>query len=118
VEEAGDGAEARDLVAALRPDMLLLDLVMPSPRPADIERWVRAGYPKTVTLILTGHAQEAFLVEIHQKKEESSASTWEFTTEKWWISRIDNAPRAVIDWIVSPRGPVHKNPITRKGGKS
>ncbi len=66
VGEAGDGAEAQALVAALRPDILLLDLVMPGPRPADIERWVRAEYPETVTLILTGHARDALLAEMEE----------------------------------------------------
>ncbi len=66
VGEAGDGAEAQELVAALRPDILLLDLVMPGPSPADIERWVRAEYPETVTLILTGHDRDALLAEMER----------------------------------------------------
>jgi NarL family two-component system response regulator LiaR len=66
VGEAGDGVEAQGLVAALRPDILLLDLVMPGPRPADIERWVRAEYPETVTLILTGHDRDALLAEMEE----------------------------------------------------
>jgi DNA-binding NarL/FixJ family response regulator len=66
VGEAGDGVEAQGLVAALRPDILLLDLVMPGPSPADVERWVRGKCPDTVTLILTGHDRDALLAEMEE----------------------------------------------------
>ena len=63
VGEARDGAEAQRMVAALRPDILLLDLVMPGPAPSDIERWVREHYPETTVLILTGHDRDHFLAQ-------------------------------------------------------
>jgi DNA-binding NarL/FixJ family response regulator len=66
VGKAKDGVEAKKLVADLRPDILLLDLVMPGPEPADIERWVRDNYPETETLILTGHDRDAFLAEMEE----------------------------------------------------
>ncbi len=64
--EAKDGVEAKELVAELRPDVLLLDLVMLGPRPVDIERWVRDNYPETETLILTAHDRDAFLAEMEE----------------------------------------------------
>ena len=64
VGEAGDGVEAKKLVAALGPDILLLDLIMPGPKPADIERWVRHNHPETITLILTTHDRDALLAEM------------------------------------------------------
>ncbi len=60
---AKDGREAQELVKALHPDILLLDLVMPGPRPADIERWVRHNHPETITLILTAHDRDYYLAE-------------------------------------------------------
>ncbi len=63
VGEARDGAEAQRMVAALRPDILLLDLVMPGPAPFEIERWVRESYPETTVLILTGHDRDHFLAQ-------------------------------------------------------
>ncbi|NBD34577.1 MAG: response regulator [Chloroflexi bacterium] len=60
---AKDGREAQELVKALQPDILLLDLVMPGPRPADIERWVRHNHPETITLILTAHDRDYYLAE-------------------------------------------------------
>ncbi|MEA3309463.1 MAG: response regulator transcription factor [Chloroflexota bacterium] len=66
VGEASEGRTVQELVAALQPDILLLDLIMPGPRSADIARWVRHYYPETVTLILTAHDRDAFLAEMEQ----------------------------------------------------
>lgn len=61
VGEASSGYEVQEKVAELRPRILLLDLQMPGPRPADLERWVRQNYPETDTLVLTGHGRDAYL---------------------------------------------------------
>lgn len=55
VGEAQNGFEVCELVNTLNPDILLLDLIMPGPRPAEIEKWVRENHPKTSTLVLTAH---------------------------------------------------------------
>ncbi|MCP4537490.1 MAG: response regulator transcription factor [Chloroflexi bacterium] len=64
--EAQDGAEAKQLVAELCPDVLLLDLVMPETRPSQVAAWVREHYPETVTLVLTGHDRDDYLSEMHR----------------------------------------------------
>jgi two-component system vancomycin resistance associated response regulator VraR len=61
VGEARDGVEAEQMVTELRPNVLLLDLVMPGLRPLEIEKWVRAHYPETLTLILTAHDRDCYL---------------------------------------------------------
>lgn len=61
IGEAKDGYEAQQLVAKLRPQILLLDLKMPGPRPAEIEKWVRLNYPETITLVLTAHDRDSYL---------------------------------------------------------
>jgi DNA-binding NarL/FixJ family response regulator len=61
VGEGQDGHEAKQLTAALKPDVLLLDLQMPGPSPAEIEAWVRKNYPETVTLVLTAHDRDTYL---------------------------------------------------------
>jgi DNA-binding NarL/FixJ family response regulator len=61
VGEAQDGDEIKPLVAALRPQILLLDLLMPNHSPAELEKWVRTNYPEIITLVLTAHDRDAYL---------------------------------------------------------
>lgn len=64
VDEASNGADAKRLVERLRPDILLLDLRMPGPRPSDIARWIRDHCPETTTLVLTSHDLDRYLVRM------------------------------------------------------
>jgi DNA-binding NarL/FixJ family response regulator len=64
VGEAQDGYEARRLVGELRPHIPLLDLQMPGPRLSEVEKWVRAHYPETITLVLTAHSRDAYLTSM------------------------------------------------------
>jgi DNA-binding NarL/FixJ family response regulator len=59
--EAKDGKEIKPLVARHRPQILLLDLVMPDHSPVEFERWVRVNYPEVITLVLTAHDRDAYL---------------------------------------------------------
>ena len=61
VGEAQDGDEIKRLVADLRPQILLLDLIMPDLSPAELEKWVRTNYPETITLVLTSHDRDTYL---------------------------------------------------------
>lgn len=62
IGEAENGTDVQQLVTQLRPQILLLDLKMPGPPPAEIERWVRTNFPETTTLVLTAHDRDAYLV--------------------------------------------------------
>lgn len=62
--EAENGFEAMELVRTLNPQVLLLDLKMPGPRPAEIEKWVRENHPEIVTLILTSHDRDIYLAQM------------------------------------------------------
>jgi len=55
------GAATEALVAELRPDVLVLDLILPDRPPLEIERWVRQHHPETVTLVLTAHDRDDLL---------------------------------------------------------
>jgi DNA-binding NarL/FixJ family response regulator len=61
IGEAEDGFQAQELVAELRPNVLLLDLKMPGLRPSVLEKWVRENYPETITLVLTSHDRDNYL---------------------------------------------------------
>jgi DNA-binding NarL/FixJ family response regulator len=63
VGEAQDGAEAKEKVTTLHPNVMLLDLVLLGMKPLEIEAWVRTNYPETVTLVLTAHDRDAFLAK-------------------------------------------------------
>ena len=61
VGEAENGFQVQEMVADLRPNILLLDLVMPGPTPAQLEKWVRTNIPETSTLVLTAHNRDVYL---------------------------------------------------------
>ncbi len=61
VGEVQDGDQIKTKVARLKPDVLLLDLVMPNHNPTEFERWVRDNCPDTITLVLTAHDRDAYL---------------------------------------------------------
>jgi DNA-binding NarL/FixJ family response regulator len=64
VGESVNGEEAEKLLAELRPDLILLDLKMPGFSPSAFEKWVRENYPETITLVLTGHGNDAYLASM------------------------------------------------------
>lgn len=79
IGEARDGFEVKELIPRLQPQILLLDYVMPGPRPSELEKWVRENYPETVTLILSSHERDAYLTTMmdagaagYLSKEESA----------------------------------------------
>ena len=61
VGEAENGFQVQAKVAELHPNILLLDLVMSGPTPAELEKWVRTNFPETVTLVLTAHDRDVYL---------------------------------------------------------
>lgn len=64
IGEAENGMEAQKLTSELHPQILLLDLKMPGPRPAEVEKWIRINCPETITLVLTAHDRDAYLAEM------------------------------------------------------
>ncbi len=64
IGEASNGEEVQQMVGKLRPNILLLDLKMPGPSPASLEKWVRENYPETITLVLTAHDRDAYLASM------------------------------------------------------
>ena len=55
VGEAGNGAEALELVEKLKPDVLLTDIQMPFVSGIELARQVREIHPSTQIVLLSGH---------------------------------------------------------------
>lgn len=63
VGEASDGLDAADLVERLKPDVLVVDLVMPGLGGLDVAREVKRRSPKTRIVILSMHSSDSFVLE-------------------------------------------------------
>jgi len=63
VGETGDGLEAAQLVERLRPDVLVLDLMMPGLNGLEVTRQVGQRSPRTHVVILSMHPNEAYVLE-------------------------------------------------------
>jgi len=63
VGEAADGAEALRLVERLQPDVLVLDLMLPGKTGLEVARQATRVSPRTRIVILSMHANEAYVVE-------------------------------------------------------
>lgn len=64
IGEAQDAEQIKPMVVELRPNILLLDLVMPNHNPAELEKWVRENHPEVITLVLTAHHRDAYLADM------------------------------------------------------
>ena len=63
VGEAADGLAVAGVCEALRPDVLVLDLMMPGLGGLDVARDVRKRVPGTAVVVLSMHANEAYVTE-------------------------------------------------------
>jgi DNA-binding NarL/FixJ family response regulator len=63
VGEAHDGPQALDVVEKLKPDVLVVDLMMPGMNGLEVLRQMRDRAPTTKTAVLSMHASEAYVSE-------------------------------------------------------
>ena len=63
VGEASDGREAIDLVDRLKPHVLIVDLRMPGLNGLEVTRRVSQRVPRTRIIVLSMHANEAYVLE-------------------------------------------------------
>jgi two-component system response regulator NreC len=66
IGEAEDGPGTVRVVERLQPDILLLDIVMPGMNGLEVARVVKKRFPETRIVILTIHANEAYVLEALQ----------------------------------------------------
>jgi DNA-binding NarL/FixJ family response regulator len=63
VGETGDGLEALRLVERLKPDLILVDLMMPGLGGLEVARQVAQREPATRVVVLSMHSNEAYVVQ-------------------------------------------------------
>ncbi len=63
VGETGDGLEAIQLIERLRPNVAVLDLMLPGIGGLEIAREVKACSPQTRLVVLSMHSNEAYVLE-------------------------------------------------------
>ena len=64
VGQTGDGLEALELLRALAPDVLVLDLMMPGLSGLEVARRAAAASPATRVLVVTLHANDAYATRV------------------------------------------------------
>lgn len=62
VGEAADGQEALNLVAKLRPKIVLMDIRMPHIDGLEATRWIKAEHPTTSVIIITSYDEDPLVV--------------------------------------------------------
>jgi two-component system, NarL family, response regulator NreC len=66
VGEAQDGKEALARVSELRPDIVLMDIVMPGMNGLEATKLIHEQYPMTRIIILTQHEDRRFVLSLYQ----------------------------------------------------
>ena len=64
VGEAGDGQQALDLVASLRPQVVIMDISMPGMGGIEATQRVRTKHPEVQVLALTMHEDETYVFQL------------------------------------------------------
>jgi len=63
IGEASDGREALVVIAATRPDVVLMDILMPQLNGLDAAAQVAAGFPDVKVIILSMNSSEPYVIE-------------------------------------------------------
>ncbi len=61
--EAADGLRAVEVVERLKPDVLIVDVMLPGLSGLEVTRQVRQRFPRTRVVVLSMHANEAYVLE-------------------------------------------------------
>ena len=63
VGEAADGLKVPAMVGSLRPDVLVVDMMLPGLGGVEVTRQSRQRSPRTRVVVLSMHAAEAYVIE-------------------------------------------------------
>jgi len=89
--EAGDGLEAVKVTASLKPDVLVVDLVMPCLNGLEVTRQIAKLSPDTKAIILSMYMDEPYVIEALQN------GAWGYVLKESNISDLVKAIREVAD---------------------
>ncbi len=64
IGEAGDGEEAIQLAAALKPDVIIMDIAMPKLSGIEATKQIKALLPSVAVLILTGYDYDEYIFSL------------------------------------------------------
>jgi DNA-binding NarL/FixJ family response regulator len=64
VGEAGNGRQAVDMTAALRPDVVVMDIAMPLLNGLEATRQIRKACPEAKVIILSAHSDDAYVESV------------------------------------------------------
>jgi DNA-binding NarL/FixJ family response regulator len=62
--EAGDGEQAIEAIARMKPDVAVLDIRMPKLSGIEVTRWVRQNLPSTAVLILSAYDDDPYALAV------------------------------------------------------
>ncbi len=96
VGEAGDGLEGVERCRELRPDLVLMDVTMPTMDGIEATRRIKAEFPSTSVLVLTAHADPGLL------KEALKAGAAGYLLKESAIKNVLVAVRAVLGGETPP----------------
>lgn len=91
VAEAGDGLEALKITANMKPDVLVVDLVMPCLSGLEVTRQIAKLSPNTKAIILSMYMDEPYVIEALQN------GAWGYVLKESNISDLVKAIREVAD---------------------
>ena len=66
VGEADDGYKATIMARELRPDIVIMDIAMPNLNGIEATRDIKAGLPETKVIVLSMHANRAYVLQVLQ----------------------------------------------------
>jgi two-component system, NarL family, response regulator NreC len=66
VGEASDGLQAVQLVEKIKPDILILDLMMPSLNGMEVLRHIQESTPETRVIVLSMHSADSYVIKAMQ----------------------------------------------------
>lgn len=66
VAEADDGEAAKEIIAAHKPDVAVLDIQMPKASGIEVTRWVRSSHKEVGVLVLTAYDDDPYVLAVLQ----------------------------------------------------